>query len=199
VIIMAESTHALALEQEHADQIQKTFKTARVRVVREKRIEAVVRKDLIPPFLSYVKEQLGFDHLTHVSCVDWLEDGHFELVYILWSYEKKLQLLAKCRIPRHEPEFVTLENIWEHAGTYEREIHEMYGINFAGNQRLGEFILEDWEGPPPMRRDFDTVKYAQETYTDRMEARQDAQNVRETITKRSGEDLPDFAKPYSAR
>ena len=50
-----------------------------------------------------------------------------------------------------------------------------------------------------MRRDFDTAKFALEHYKDRMDARQDAKNVRETITKRSGEDLPDFAKPYSLR
>jgi len=196
---MAETQATLLIEQQTADQIQQIFKTAGVRVIRHKRIEAILRKQLIPPFLAYAKDRLGFDHLTHISCVDWLEDGHFELVYILWSYTKKVQLLAKCRIPRHEPEFETIQSIWGHAGTYEREIHEMYGINFAGNDRLGDFILEDWEGPPPMRRDFDTVKYSQETYPDRMAARQDAQNVRETISKRSGEDLPDFAKPYSAR
>ncbi len=186
-------------EQAFADQIQKTFKSSIVRVVRKKRIEVILRPDLIPPYLAHAKNQHGFEHLTHISCVDWLEDGYFELVYILWSYTMKMQLLVKCRIPRHTPEFISIHNIWDHAETYEREIHEMYGINFEGNDRLGEFLLEDWEGPPPMRRDFDTAKYAADTYPDRMDARQDAQNVRETIGKRSGEDLPDFAKPYSAR
>ena len=187
------------VEQDCIDQIQKIYQTAHVRLKREKRIEVSMRADLVPPFLSYMKSHLDFDHLSHVSCVDWLEDDHFELVYILWSYTKKIQLLVKCRIPRPAPEFISIQTIWEHAGTYEREIHEMYGIQFAGNENLGEFLLEDWEGPPPMRRDFDTVEFAMDTFPNRMEARQDAKNVRETISKRSDEDLPDFAKPYSVR
>jgi NADH:ubiquinone oxidoreductase subunit C len=74
----------------------------------------------------------------------------------------------------------------------------MYGIDFEGNDRLGEFILEDWDDMPPMRRDFDTVKYAGEHYYKRP-GREDAQDVRETISKHSGEEIPDFAKDYSIR
>ncbi len=199
MIIMNDIKQELLAEQTFADQIQKTFKTAGVRVIRKRRIEVVMRADLIPPYLTHAKNQHNFEHLSHISCVDWLEEGHFELVYILWSYTMEMQLIVKCRIPRHTPQFTSIQNIWEHAGTYEREIHEMYGITFAGNDNLGDFLLEDWEGPPPMRRDFDTVKYSEENFKDRMDARQDAQNVRETITKRSGEDMPDFAKPYSLR
>lgn len=196
---MSEIDSRFPAEQECVDLIQKTFRTAGTRIVRSKRIEVTMRSDLMPPFLTYMKSHLGFDHLSHISCVDWLEDGHFELVFILWSYTRKIQLLAKCRIPRHEPEFISIQNIWVQANTYEREIHEMYGIHFEGNQNLGEFLLEDWEGPPPMRRDFDTVKYAMDTFPNRMDARQDAKNVRETISKRSDENLPGFAKPYSLR
>jgi len=47
-----------------------------------------------------------------------------------------------------------------------------------------------------MRRDFDTEAYANETFFHRP-GREDAQDVRETITKRSGEEIPDFAKKYS--
>ncbi|MEA3287265.1 MAG: NADH-quinone oxidoreductase subunit C [Candidatus Marinimicrobia bacterium] len=196
---MNDPQNKLSLEQAFAKKIQNTFKSARVRVVRDKRVEVILSADLVPPYLAHAKNQHDFQHLTHISCVDWLEDGHFELVYILWSYSMNIQLIVKCRIPRHEPEFVSLRNIWDHAETYEREIHEMYGVTFAGNNRRGDFLLEDWDGPPPMRRDFDTVKYSEEKFKDRMDARQDAQNVRETITKRSGEEMPDFAKPYSLR
>ncbi|MEN8192807.1 MAG: NADH-quinone oxidoreductase subunit C, partial [Bacteroidota bacterium] len=136
--------------------------------------------------------------LSHMSCVDWIEDNEFELVFILWSYELQIQIIAKTRINRSDAKFVSLKNYWPQAETYEREIHEMYGIDFEGNDRLGEFILEDWEGTPPMRRDFDTIKYSQETYYQRP-GREDAQNVRETITKHSGEEVPDFAKKYTIR
>jgi NADH-quinone oxidoreductase subunit C len=54
--------------------------------------------------------------------------------------------------------------VFRHAQTYEREIHEMYGVFFEGNARLTPLFLEHWRGPPPMRRDFDTRKYVEETF-----------------------------------
>jgi NADH-quinone oxidoreductase subunit C len=41
----------------------------------------------------------------------------------------------------------------------------MYGINFPNSPRVNEsFLLEGWEGIPPMRREFDTKKYSEETF-----------------------------------
>ena len=120
---------------------------------------------------------MNFIHLAHISCVDWLEENKFELIFSLLNYDSKVMILAKTFIDRENPEFVSHTNYWNHAETYEREIHEMYGINFKGNERLTEFILEDWEGLPPMRRDFITNEYVKETYFER-EGREDAKDVR---------------------
>jgi NADH-quinone oxidoreductase subunit C len=188
----------LEKENKLLEQIKKTFHSAEVEVKREMRVAVQLRSDLIPPFLSYAKEYLEFKHLAHISCVDWLEDNELELVFILWNYELQIQIIAKTRIARENAQFVSLKKFWNQADTYEREIHEMYGVNFEGNNNLGEFILEDWEGMPPMLRDFDTIKYSKETYYQRP-GREDAQSVRETITKHSGEEVPEFAKDYTIR
>ena len=188
----------LEKENKLAKQINEIFHTAVVNIQRERRVLVELRQDLVPPFLTYAKESLSFIHLAHFSCVDWIEENKFELVYILWSYEEGVSIILKTKINRENPKFVSLRNLWPQAETYEREIHEMYGIYFEGNDRLGEFILEDWEDIPPMRRDFDTVKYASEHYFTRP-GREDAQDVRETIAKHSGEKIPDFAKKYSIR
>jgi len=188
----------LIVENEIKKAISNTFRTAVVKIKREQRITVLLRTDLVPPFLSYAKDYLGFNHLTHYSCVDWIEEGNFELAFLVWNYRKKILLIAKTKIKREKPEFVTISHIWPQAETYEREIHEMYGIKFAGNNRLGEFILEDWEGIPPMRKDFDTVKFARENFNFRA-GREDAGNVRTTIASRSGEEMPDFAKQFTVR
>jgi NADH-quinone oxidoreductase subunit C len=185
-------------ENKLTEQITKTFHSAKVEIKREKRIVVQLRSDLIPPFLSYAKEYLEFKHLSHISCVDWIEDNELELVFILWNYDLQVQVIAKTRIQRENAQFVSLKKFWNQAETYEREIHEMYGVFFEGNDRLGEFILEDWEGKPPMLRDFNTRKYSKETYYNRP-GREDAESVRETITKHSGEEVPDFAKDYTIR
>ena len=60
---------------------------------------------------------------------------------------------------------ISIHHLWEQAATYQQEIHEMFGINFPGSPGVDEnFILEGWQNIPPMRRDFDTLKYSVETY-----------------------------------
>jgi NADH-quinone oxidoreductase subunit C len=188
----------LQIENEILDKIKFTFHSAEVRIPRHQRIEVKLRHDLIHPFLGYAKNTLGFKHLSHISCVDWLEDNQIELVYILMNYENLVEVIAKIRLNREKPEIPTLREYWPQIETYEREIHEMYGVDFIGHGNLTDFILEDWEGIPPMRRDFDTVKYSKENFFHR-EGREDAQDVRTTITKKSGEEIPELAKVYSVR
>ncbi len=183
-------------EQKLVQLLEQTFKKLSGKVVRQRRVTVSVEKELVPSVLSYAKSQLGYIHLSHISCVDWPENNNFEIIYILWSPADKVQLFIKTLINRENPEIDNVDMIWKHANTYEREIREMYGIQFNGLVGAQEFILEDWDDMPPMRRDFDTVEYVDNNYTFRP-GREDAGDVREEIIKRSGEDIPDFAKKYS--
>jgi len=183
----------LKQEQEISQIIHKTFKSAEVDIKRAGRLSIKLRSDLLPPFISYLKDYMQFKHLALVSCVDWIEENEFELIYHVYSYEKKIHIMIKVRLDRKNPQMQTLLPFWDHAGTYEREIHEMYGVHFEGNPDLGEFILEDWDDIPPMRRDFKTVEYVNNVYEWR-EGREDAQDVRKTIAEQYGETIPDFDK-----
>lgn len=160
------------------------------------RVDVHVKKETIPSILFYLKEEMGYVHLSHISCVDWLEEGEFELVFIVWSPVDKLKVFVKTRLDRENPVMENIDMIWRQANTYEREFREMFGIQFTGLVAPDEFILEDWQGPPPFRRDFDTAEYAKKTFWTRP-GREDAQDVRETISERDGEEIPDFAKKYS--
>ena len=160
------------------------------------RLDFSVNKEYIPSILSFLKDRLGYIHLSHITCVDWLEEGEFELIYIVWSPEEKIKVFVRTRVERENPIMPNIDMIWRQANTYEREFRELYGIQFEGLVAPDEFLLEDWDGPPPMRRDFDTAAYASETFWQRP-GREDAQDVREILTERSGEEIPDFAKKYS--
>ncbi len=186
----------LEKEQQIADELQKTFPHLTARVRRERRIVASLEKELIPSVLVHAKDNMGFKHLSHMTVVDWIEEEHFEMVYILWNHEKRVQLIIKTMIPRDNAVMSNIDTIWRQANTYQREMREMFGIEFPGFEGDREFILEDWDEMPPMRRDFDTKEYANKTYFHR-KGREDAKDVREVITKRSGEEIPDYAKKYS--
>ncbi len=166
------------------------------KVRRQRRVELRTNTNNIESVLLFLKEKMGFLHLSHISCVDWIEENRFELVYILWHPQEKVNVLIKVDVDRLNPVAPNIDYIWPQANTYERELREMFGIQFEGLVGRHELILEDWDDLPPMRRDFDTLQYVMQNYTFRS-GREDAQDVRETIAKRTGEEIPEFAKKYS--
>jgi NADH-quinone oxidoreductase subunit C len=178
------------------EQIKAAFPEAVNKDFDDNRLDFTVKKETVSSILFYLKEEMGFRHLSHIAYVDWIEEGEFELVYILWSPADKVKLFVHTRIDRENPVMDNIDMIWRQANTYEREIKEMLGIEFPGLVAPDEFILEDWEDLPPFRRDFDTLEYVNRTFWHRP-GREDAQDVRETIAGRSGEEIPDFAQKYS--
>ena len=93
--------------------------------------------------------------------MDWIDNGEFEIVYHFWSYNRKVIVSTKVRIPREEePHYTSISSLWQPAKFFERDIHEMFGIVFDGNNDMEKFILTEWKGMPPMRKDFITREYA---------------------------------------
>ncbi len=113
--------------------------------------------------LSFLKSH-SYQHLSTISCVDWLADEEFELVYHLFSYDDYINISLKTRIKREPGVFQTAKEIWPVAEFYERDIHEFFGVEFKGNDNLEEMILENWQHLPPMRKDFDTRKFVNDNY-----------------------------------
>jgi len=151
------------IEEEIVEAVERTIEGAEAAVQRKGRLVAAVPKAGAVAALILLKAR-GFEHLSAISCTDWLEQGEFELVYHLWSYRDKIHFTLKTRLPRENTQTVTSMPVFQHAQTYEREIHEMYGVHFEGNPRLTPFLLDHWQGPPPMRRDFDTRGYVKEKF-----------------------------------
>ena len=124
-----------------------------------------VDKESVMQMLSYLRDTEGFRHFVLMTAVDWIEDGIFQLTYILNNPTKKIDLAIRTKILRENAEMYSAHHLWNQVATYQRELKEMFGINFPGSPRVNEsFLLEGWDNIPPMRRDFDTKKYSEETY-----------------------------------
>jgi NADH/F420H2 dehydrogenase subunit C len=119
---------------------------------------------LVPPeYLTAVAEILRdeepfrFDYLSCLLGTDYPEDGVVEVVYILYSIEKRHGPLilkaradrepAKCRIPSVTP-------LWRGAEFQEREAYDLYGVTFEGHPDLRRILLWDSFEGYPMRKDF---------------------------------------------
>lgn len=130
-----------------------------------RRVRVDVTPEVLPALLTLLQGRASYVHLSAISCVDWIEEDEFELVYHLWSYETQSLVSAHIRIPRNPGRYVSMYDLYEPADFFERDIFEMYGVYFEGSPRMEKFILTEWDGPPPMRKDFDSEKYVNETFT----------------------------------
>ncbi|MGB9694515.1 MAG: NADH-quinone oxidoreductase subunit C [Caldisericaceae bacterium] len=136
----------------------------KIEVKREQRVEIKVDSADIVSTLHSLK-LIGFNQLTLITAVDWIDEQQFEVVYILYSSFDKVVAIVKARTSRENAEVETVEDLYPNAHKYEVEITEMFGIRVRGNEDSGKpFILENWQDIPPMRKDFDSIKFATEHY-----------------------------------
>ena len=100
------------------------------------------------------KSELNFDYLFCQTCVDW--KTHLTMVYHLESTRYRHQVVLKIQLDRNKPEIETVSHIWRTAEFHEREVYEMFGVNFLNHPDLRLLILPDgWEGKNPLRKDFE--------------------------------------------
>jgi NADH-quinone oxidoreductase subunit C len=160
------------VNQSLKEKLEATFKDIQITIPEDSRVAVTARSDTIPAVLRFLKD-LGFDHMALLSAVDWIEEGVFELCFILASYmqsddevtgRERLHIILKTRIPREKPQFKTTTGIFANAEPYEREIHELFGIDFEGHRRLTPLFLEREYEIPPFRKDFDTRKYVEDVF-----------------------------------
>jgi NADH-quinone oxidoreductase subunit C len=115
--------------------------------------------------VTWMRDRAGFTNLVMISCVDRIEDGLFELVYLLNDPVEMTDIGICVEIGRDEAVMESMHHLWAGVRVYQRELREMYGIDFPGSPGVDEpMILEGWDDIPPMRRDFDTLEYAERTY-----------------------------------
>ena len=145
--------------------LSKAFELKDVVYQRSDMTFATANKENLISLITHMRDNEGFSHFVMLTCTDWIEDNVFQLTYILNNPTDKHDLAIRCMIDREEATMTSAHHLWKHIATYQRELKEMYGIEFPGSPRLNEnFILEGWDDIPPMRRDFDTKQFSADTF-----------------------------------
>lgn len=108
------------------------------------------------PFATQLRNEdsLFFNYLFCLTCIDW--KTHLTMVYHLSSTKYRHNIVIKSKLDRNKPEIETVSHFWRTADFHEREVYEMFGVNFLNHPDLRLLILPDgWEGKNPMRKDFE--------------------------------------------
>lgn len=112
---------------------------------------AVERDELLT--IMYALRDLGFDRLGMVTAVD--RDKFFVMVYRLHSRSLSAGLFVKAKVPREDPIIASVFEVWPAADWQEREVYDLFGIEFPGHPDLRRmFLPDDFEGHP-LRKDFE--------------------------------------------
>jgi len=151
--------------QEIIDNLKHRFSLQDVTVKRGNLAFVTVPVEQAVASVGHLRDSLGYTHLVFLTAVDIIERGVFRLAYMLHNYQRKDDICIHVELPRDGARMESIHHLWAQAATYQRELKEMYGIDFPGSPRVDEaFALEGWQEIPPMRRDFDTKEYSEKTY-----------------------------------
>lgn len=127
-----------------------------------------VAQEQLRPLLLHLRDSEGFTHLVLLTAVDWIEQGQFQLTYLLYNRAAACDLGLRVMLSRDGASMESIHEIWPTAATYQRELREMFGIDFPTSPGVNDdFILEGWIDIPPYRRDFDTLKFSEENFNHR--------------------------------
>ena len=97
---------------------------------------------------------MRYAFLAELNAVDYLERAdRFDITYILHSFDHNSRLRLKVRVGGEEPTVPSVVPLWPSAAWHEREVFDLFGVQFTGHPDLRRlFLPEDWEGHP-LRRD----------------------------------------------
>ena len=157
--------------------IKNNFATDDVLVKRDDLYKVGVTRERVFELIEFIGNNYEYKTLNAITCTDWIEEEHFALTYILTTLDRKSTFMVQTMINRNEAHINSLVNEFAQAEIMERDLHEMYGINFTGNKNLKELSLENWIHTPPLRREFDTLEFVNEHLTFR-EGRDDNLDVK---------------------
>lgn len=101
----------------------------------------------------------GFTYLVDLTAVDYSTypgrtgDSRFAVVYHLYSFDRNDRVRLKAYVAEGAT-VPSVTTVWKAANWFEREIWDMFGIEFAGHPNLERILM--WEGfnGHPLRKDF---------------------------------------------
>lgn len=110
----------------------------------------LVIKDNLVKSLSFIKDNYHFNMLKSITAVDNKENG-IELIYNIFDVEDEEELLVSYFV---KDEAESISKIFDSAVADEKEIYDLFGVKFIGNEELKRLYMpESWEGHP-LKKDY---------------------------------------------
>ena len=119
----------------------------------ERRVIISIKPESIVKVADYLYKKAGFRFI--IASALHTKDG-FEIHYHFSKDEIGLILNIHVLLDKNKPEIESLSNMFNASNWIEREMHELFGINFLNHPNQEKLISEgNWaEGIYPLRKEF---------------------------------------------
>lgn len=125
-----------------------------------------VARESIEDALRLLRDEHAYQQLMEIAGVDYPSRAErFEVVYMLLSLTKNHRVMVKVSAAENTP-VPTVTTLWPVAGWLEREVFDMYGVVFAGNQDLRRILTDYGFEGHPFRKDFPLTGYVELRYSE---------------------------------
>ena len=118
-------------------------------------LTAEVSSENLHALISELKNNsdASFDYMFCQTGIDFPE--HIEVLYHLRNTQNNSEIVIKARIEdRENPSIDSVFDLYKTADFHEREIFDLFGVNFNNHPDLRRILLDDdWKGYP-LRKDY---------------------------------------------
>ncbi len=123
-----------------------------VRVFRDE-VTLITTKGRVVEVLTHLRDAQHFDMLTDETCVDYLpKEPRFAILYQLYSTSRNIRVRVKVMLSEYDRSIPTAAGVWIAANWLEREIYDLFGINFENHPDLRRIMMPPgWEGHPLLK------------------------------------------------
>ena len=97
----------------------------------------------------------GYEMMVDLTAIDWFrkKDPRFEVVVNFLSVSKNKRISIKVKL-NDDLTIPSITSLYPSANFYEREVFDMFGINFENHPDLTRILMpDDWVGHP-LRKDY---------------------------------------------
>ena len=125
-----------------------------------------VERDTLVRCMVQLRDVCEYQQLMEIAGIDWPgHDPRFEVVYCLLSLTKNHRIRVHVRANEDTP-VPSVTEIWPVAGWLEREVFDMYGVLFSGNEDLRRILTDYGFTGHPQRKDFPLTGYVELRYSE---------------------------------
>jgi NADH-quinone oxidoreductase subunit C len=129
-------------------------------------IVITVARERIEDALRLLRDSHEYQQLMEIAGADYPDrPERFEVVYMLLSLTKNHRVMVKVNTAESTP-VPTVTTLWPVAGWLEREVFDLYGVVFAGNQDLRRILTDYGFEGHPFRKDFPPTGYVELRYSE---------------------------------